>query len=222
MNRSEATLRNAWRKLGGAESDRVIDAVIARYSEVERRYHTVDHVAAVLDHVDRLLSDDRAVDGGQIDADVVRAGALFHDVVYDPRSSSNEQDSARLAVEAVRSLGWDATRQTQLDAIILATATHAAESAESAVLLDADLAILGAPPLTYWRYVDAVRAEYSFVDDSGWTEGRSAVVRSLLERPHIFTTAAMRASHEPQARLNLVEELRILRSSIHQSDDFGP
>ena len=213
-------MRTTWRRLGGEASDATVEDVIARYNEPARRYHTVDHVAVVLHRIEDLLAGGNGGIAAPVDADVVRAGGLFHDVVYDPRSATNEADSATLAVEAMQGLGWGAARAGLLRDVIVATATHSADSPESAVLLDADLAILGSPPQDYRRYVEAVRAEYSFVDDAGWVTGRSAVLQSLLVRPHIFATPAMRTTHEAQARCNLADESALLRTGVHQGDDL--
>ena len=110
---------------------------------------------------------------------MVRAAALFHDAIYDPRSPTNEADSAPLAAGALaparlgRRSAWHAVA-----ALIEATAGHdtavARGDAEAAVLFDADLAILGSSPAEYQAYVTGVRAEYAHVDDAGWRTGRAS------------------------------------------------
>jgi predicted metal-dependent HD superfamily phosphohydrolase len=74
------------------------------------------------------------------------------------------------------------------------------------VLVDADLSILGAPAEVYDRYAAAVRAEYAHVPADAWRAGRSAVLRSFLDRPAIFHTAAGRGRWEEAARANLGRE----------------
>src|SRR6478735_12412048 len=74
----EAALRRCWHGLGG-DDGAVLDDLLARHREPHRRYHTAVHVMWVLRHVDELLTE-------EIDAPAVRAAALFHDAVYDPRS----------------------------------------------------------------------------------------------------------------------------------------
>ena len=76
----------------------VVRDLLARWSEPQRRYHTVAHLTAVLDHVDALA-------GRAEDADAVRLGAWFHDAVYRPDRSENEERSAQLAVRALREAG---------------------------------------------------------------------------------------------------------------------
>lgn len=160
------------------------------------------------------------------DLDAILVAALFHDAVYDPTSRTNEADSARLASRAVLDLsGWTDDRRSLVEQLILATADHNvtaepfdAESAlgqelvlSKAILLDADLAVLGADPAAYDAYRRGVRDEYSHLGDSEWQIGRRSVLRSLLERPRLYSTETMRVEREARARANLTAELADLR-----------
>ena len=160
-----------------------LDRLLARHREPHRRYHTVTHVAAALDTAEDLLAQ---VDGA--DGAAVRLALCFHDAIYDPQAAAG--------------------------AAIMATADHRLppdRSPTTAVVLDADLAILAAEPARYEAYVIGVRAEYAHVDDEGWRTGRAAVLAAFLDRPVIFVTAPMRAS-EHRARANLAAELSRLRA----------
>jgi predicted metal-dependent HD superfamily phosphohydrolase len=79
--------------------------------------------------------------------------------------------------------------------------------ADAAILMDADLAVLGDEPAVYQAYVNGVRAEYAHVSDHEWRLGRSAVLRSLLARDPLFLTTAMRDERERRARANITAEL---------------
>ncbi len=237
MSSPDAALRRCWQSLGGAAHSETIGRVLTHHHEPHRHYHTAVHVMWVLRHVDDLL----AVAPAPVDGDVVRAAALFHDVIYDPRSSTNEADSARFAVDALRPLGWASARLARVAGLIEATATHAtathptaghddarhdaaghdAAGLDAAVLIDADLAILGSPPAEYHDYVVAVRAEYGHVDAGAWRSGRASVLRSFLDRPVIYTTPAMRSAREARARANLTAELADLGSTAPRSAGAG-
>ena len=207
MTSPEQALRSAWVALGGSADDTTIALLLARHAEPHRRYHTATHVMRVLDHVEEILGHEQSTDA---DAAAIRAAALFHDVVYDPRSSTNERESAEIAIDALWRVGWPESRLALVHHLIEGTAGHTAAGFEADVLLDADLAILGADPALYAEYVDGVRFEYEFVDDQAWRVGRAAVVRSFLDRDHIFSTTAMFAAREAQARVNLSAELDAL------------
>ncbi len=209
MTAPEVELGRVWRRLVGVNTgragDAALDELLARHRQPHRRYHTATHVMWVLRHIDDL-----AADSTPVDLDAVRAAALFHDAVYDPRSPTNEHDSAVLARRVLADCGWEAARVERVAALIELTAGHdpAGDTDLGAdILLDADLAILGAEPADYRAYVTGVRVEYAHVDDDGWRTGRAAVLRSFLDRPAIYRTASMQAARERRARANLSAEL---------------
>ena len=97
-------------------------------------------------------------------------------------------------------------------AILLAgTAAHAApDGADTAVLLDADLAVLGAEPAAYQAYVNGVRAEYAHVAPAAWRVGRGQVLRDLLAHQPLYATAPARRRWASRAAANMTAELATL------------
>ncbi|MGZ7283798.1 HD domain-containing protein, partial [Streptococcus pyogenes] len=74
--------------------------------------------------------------------------------------------------------------------MIWATA-HAASSApptlrDTQVLLDADLAILGASEERYKRYAADIRKEYAWVPEADYRKGRAAVLERFLAAPRLY------------------------------------
>lgn len=215
MTQPEIEIRRAWRHLVGGDHDRLVDALLLRYSEPHRYYHTATHIMMVVRHVH-----DIGAMVGQHPTHELVAAALYHDAIYQPRSDDNEARSAALAVRDLTDTGWGEERCAPVEAMIMATAGHT-DSAQSSVghgtmsqtsiLLDADMAILGSEPLAYQAYANRVRAEYFFVDDTQWRTGRSRVLQSFLERPRIFATDYMRDELEHRARANIGAELATLR-----------
>ena len=181
----------------------VVTQTLGRYGEAHRRYHDTAHVLLV---ASRCLALCRMIPS--VDRDAVLWAAVFHDAIYDPRSSTNEADSAALATEELRSVGVDAAVVDEVGRLILLTAGHEVAEGDhnGAVLVDSDLAVLGGTPEEYARYVDGVRREYSFVPDDAWRVGRSRVLTNLLALPRLFTTDAMKL-REINARSNLRAEL---------------
>lgn len=181
------------------------DSLLARWQEPQRHYHTVAHLAAVLDGVDRLA---RYAD----DADVVRLAAWFHDAVYRPERSENEERSARLAERALAEAGVPEGATAEVARLVRLTESHdpADDDRNGQVLCDADLAILAAPPEAYAAYAAAVRQEYAFVPNDAFRQGRSDVLRQLLGLPRLFRTPLGAAEWEDMARFNLRAELDLL------------
>jgi len=180
-----------------------LEDVAARYDEPHRRYHDRRHLERVLADVERILV---AVEVA--DPVAVRLAALFHDAIYDPRSATNEADSAVLAGQVLAGREPPA-RVADVQRLVLATQAHEASAPDEAVLLDADLAILGAEPARYTAYAHDVRLEFGHLPDDAWLSGRRAVLRALLALPRLFGTPPMRPL-EDRARDNLAGELASL------------
>lgn len=208
-NVDSPALRERWHShLAGigsaAERDAVFDDLESRYAEPHRAYHNLNHIGQVLDVVGFL---DRFV----VDLRAVRLAAWFHDVIYDPRARDNEARSAAYAGETLKGLRYSPT--APVEAMILATRTHDHTRADldTLVLLDADLAILGASPEVYEDYAAAVRKEYFWVPEARFYSGRSEVLERLLARKILFGLPEMRERFEAQARMNMEAELASLR-----------
>jgi predicted metal-dependent HD superfamily phosphohydrolase len=198
-------LTDRWDDLAGPETARLGADLIARYGEPHRRYHTGEHLTAVLDLVDEL-----AVHAD--DADAVRLAAWFHDAVYDPERGDNEERSARLAERMLTDTDLDAEIVREVARLVRLTLTHApaADDRNGEVLCDADLAVLAADPSGYAAYAAAVREEYRFVPDDVFARGRADVLRALIERPALFRTRPAHDRFEERARRNIVAELTLL------------
>ncbi len=215
MGEDERVVRDVWRQLDGDLA--TIDELLTRYGQAHRRYHTMAHIAWVLRSIDDLLADVEAATPGRPDLAssrrTLQMAAIFHDAIYDPHVGDNEQRSADLARAACLRLEWTATEAGEVQRLIMATAHHRCDQGDSAaaVLLDADLAVLGADPGVYAAYVSGVRFEYAHVDEVGWRRGRAAVLAGLLERDHIYATTLMRDRAEQQARRNIGAELAALQ-----------
>lgn len=200
----------------------MLGELLQAYADPGRGYHDQEHLREVLERVDELA----AADPRPLDLDVIRLAAFFHDAVYrtgppEPDGAdarpSNEEASARWAE---RALGHEPQLAARVAGLVRATTTHEAPSddAEAAVLLDADLAILAAPPERYARYVAGVRREYAWVAVPDFRAGRARVLRDLASRERIFRTAYARARWEGPARANLAAELDDLETPKNDRD----
>ena len=197
---------DAWTMLAGDSPTSRTEwaAVVAAWSEPHRRYHDLAHLAAVLGLVDRLP--------GATDPDAVRLAAWYHDIAYEPERTDNEEVSAERARAGLRGLVPDA-RVAEVVRLVLLTAGHdpAPDDANGAVLCDADLAVLAAPPDAYAAYASAVREEYGHLPDAEFAAGRIAVLEHLLALPALFRTPSAQQWTAP-ARANLAAELSLLRA----------
>ena len=177
-----------------------------RYNENGRFYHNLTHIEQMLDVVDSLSALVR-------DETAVQLAVWFHDIIYDPRANDNEAQSAAYAANVLHQ--WQYPQIEKVEWLILATKGDGTPmyDPDFAVLLDADLAVLGASPAKYDRYANAIRQEYAFVPDEAYRNGRSAVLRQFLDRPRIYQTEKMFAERETAVSPNLIRELNSLKNN---------
>lgn len=199
-----------WTALGAVTDPAPIARdLLARWSEPQRHYHTLAHLEACLAGLDthRALAAAPAA---------VETALWFHDAIYDPRGPDNEARSAALAAGVLRSARVADATLAQVERLILATQTHEPNDADpdTALLLDLDLAILGAAPAAYQAYAAAIRREYAWVPEADYRRKRAAVLARFLQRPRLYRTALFFARHEAAARANLAAEISALETTF--------
>jgi predicted metal-dependent HD superfamily phosphohydrolase len=179
----------------------VFDELVTRYSEPARHYHTLEHLAEMFRVAGRLSPDVRNFTDVQL-------AIWFHDAIYDPTRSDNEAMSAELAETQLDLLRVPDAQRDRVTDLILAT-QHETEptTPDAQVLLDADLAILGAAGARYDRYAHDIRREYAHVPEEDYRRGRTAVLRKFLARKTIYHTSRMLAAGEATARANIEREI---------------
>jgi predicted metal-dependent HD superfamily phosphohydrolase len=178
--------------------------LIAAYTESHRHYHN-------LRHLEECLTEFDAVRGLAKHPALVEVALWFHDAVYDPRSATNEEDSLQLAAECLAIAGVQPGAIETVRQLILSTKTHEPTSADAALVIDVDLAILGQPSGRFWEYEQAIKAEYRWVPAATFAEKRAEILARFLQRPAIYHTAPLRLKYEAAARANLQAAIAHLR-----------
>lgn len=170
-------------------------ALFNAYAQGHRVYHNFQHIIASLEHFDQVR-------GQLTDPLAVELALWFHDVIYQPTSSHNEENSADYAVNCLRQLNVPVAMQTRVRELILLT-RHPAEpqNNDEALLLDIDLAILGAQRSLYAAYESWIRKEYRFIPGFLFRPARRKLLKQLLAG-RIYHSAHF-ASREASARDNL-------------------
>ena len=202
-------LVDAWATLLSRHTDNpavasVGRALVASWEEPHRRYHSVEHLRGILEHVEELA---QFAD----DPDAVRLAAWYHDAVY-AGLPDDEERSARRAEQDLSRLELQPQLVDEVARLIRLTVTHdpAPGDHNGEVLSDADLAALAVPRESYVRNTAAIRAEYGHVPDDAFRRGRVQVLVALLGGPGVFRTDYARREWEPSAQGNLRAELAAL------------
>mmetsp|Transcript_3063 Transcript_3063/g.7108 ORF Transcript_3063/g.7108 Transcript_3063/m.7108 type:complete len:339 (-) Transcript_3063:63-1079(-) len=221
-----------WRKLmledlgvGATIASRWWKTIEKRYCEPWRVYHTLEHLRYLFELLDeqlKLLQDARARLDVRRDRKWIECAIFFHDVVYDPARSDNEELSARMwldfACEAaerrdhldVNNLQFGASRdgavEQRVALWIRQTAGHSHKpflkndkgdfiDAAGSFFLDLDLGILASSPARYKRYTAEVTEEYGSVySEAAFSLGRLWFLDGMLGGPDCSSEARTTAT----------------------------
>jgi predicted metal-dependent HD superfamily phosphohydrolase len=215
-----ADLQTRWRALGAALGrhsgdparawEREGQRLLRSWSRWPRAYHDTTHLSACLRHL-------QAVQDHDPDAlhhcEAVALALWYHDAIYWPWSTRNEQRSADWAAQFLLSQGLGKTLAQTVHQHILDTRHQPGPLAGDAQwVVDIDLAILGQSDAAYRLFERNVRREYFFVRWPRYVAGRSAVLQGFLNRPRIYGTGWFHDRYEAQARSNLGQALHALQS----------
>ncbi len=143
---------------------------------------------------------------------VVELAIWFHDAVYDPHASDNEERSADLARQCLAEAGQGELFQELVAQLVLATKHHDRSSHPDAPLLvDVDLSIFGQPPERFWLYESQIRMEYEWVPNLLYRFRRAKILARFLARKRIYSLEHFFRKYEEQARANLAASVKTLR-----------
>jgi len=199
--------RQLWRETNArSEPAGWFDQLIAAWTEPQRHYHNLTHLAecfAEFDPVRTLAAHPAAVE----------FALWFHDAVYDPKASDNEERSAALAIQCLSEAGLPRDFSNGVVQLILATKHHEAGAHPDApLLIDVDLSILGQPEPRFREYEEQIRREYAWVPDFVFAGKRAKILERFVARDRVYHTDWFNLKFEAQARANLQWSIQKLRS----------
>lgn len=174
----------------------VFEALVDRYSEPHRAFHTLQHIGECLGYLKMVRT-----------APPAAALALwFHDAIFDPQRSDNEERSAAWAKTVLGNTALAA----QVEKMILAT-KHGAATIDvfERMVADCDLAILAASEPRYSEHEAQLRREAFWLDDAAYRQERFKLLRSYSDRVYIFGSPELRP-FEIKARKNLERSINAL------------
>jgi len=185
-----------------SEALKLSKKIAEEYQTENRSYHNFEHIENLLSFLKERESEIRDLNG-------VKLAAWLHDVVYDTMANDNEEKSAQYAQNYLEQLGIPEETIAHVVALIRATVKHEAieNDSDSAIFLDADLAILGSSEENYDKYAAKIRKEYEWVSDEPYRAGRIKVLKKILQRPQIYFTERAGKELEQQAKVNIEREI---------------
>ena len=144
--------------------------------------------------------------------------AWFHDAIYNSMSKSNEERSADWAAEFISSCGATQDAVDRIRLHVLATRHDALpDDADSRMVIEIDLSILGADPGRYDEFERDVRREYRWVPRFIYAPKRAAILQSFSNRPRIYHYEPTFERFEKEARMNIARAIRTLSGGSSDS-----
>lgn len=177
-----------------------INDIVKHYAEPHRFYHNQNHISKMMESVTKHPNGNKP---HQI------LETIFHDVIYNPKSNTNEEDSLDFMKTWLNKLYTNPQHiwpDSNWNEGILATKTHKSNNKDIQVLIDADLEILSEPWETYEIYAQAIREEYNHVTDEEFFQGRTHFLKKLLEQ-NIYLTQTYKQK-ETIAKQNILREIK--------------
>jgi predicted metal-dependent HD superfamily phosphohydrolase len=175
-----------------------------QYSNFERHYHNLTH----LENMYKCLV---SVKDKIQHWDCIILALAYHDILYDVRKNTNEEDSAHFALSQLKTLVLPEYKLQRISNLILATKHHAYnEDSDTNYFIDADLSILGSSESAYKMYAENIRKEYVVYPDELYNAGRRKVLEGFLNKAKIYFTTEFHSLYNNQARMNIQNEIKSL------------
>ncbi len=179
------------------------------WKEIEDKYKQPWRFYHNLSHLDNILKEFELVKPAIQEVDVLLFTIFYHDIVYNPLHSNNEQKSARLFRKRIAPTHF--SNIAKVMTLIKASKTHQMSTDfDTNLFLDLDLLILGSKRNAYSHYCENIRKEYRMFPDFIYRPRRKKLLLRYLSLDSIYKTPYFIERYEKQARKNLKYSIREL------------
>lgn len=198
---AEKLLSSYWKKVDPSTKGQEYfeKVILEKYAELHRHYHDYYHLVELfkkLEEASSIPSLSKQVKAGE---KALILQTFFHDLIYDPKKSDNEEASSKMFEEYYKK---EDTLRDQVISGILATKSHSLPTKYEIndLFLDLDLSILGASSEQFKIYEENIRKEYSFVPEDVYLSARGKIMKNLNIS---YKNQALEDLWGPQRELNL-------------------
>lgn len=175
------------------------------YEQKHRHYHNLTHIHHCLGELETYIK----ANGLTLKRELEYA-IWFHDAIYNPFSTENEENSAKLFFDYSKSYDFSCNVELVCDLILGTKRQHVMDPAfemEHRLMNDIDCLILAEPDYAkYLQYVTNVQKEYSHLSSEKFMRGRKQFLLKMLEQEKVFHSPAYQARNEI-AKKNMSREL---------------
>jgi predicted metal-dependent HD superfamily phosphohydrolase len=201
-----------WLGLSNLNNDQnLFQSICSHYTEPTRQYHTLQHLGECLDLFESVI--DFATHPAEVEM-----ALWFHDAIYNTASQDNEAQSAQWARAELSKAGALPEKIDRIHALIMSTChTSLPITIDECLLVDIDLAILGASTERFTEYEQQIRAEYSFFPEPIFNQKRQEILQGFLDRTTIYSTKYFQSKLEAKARANIKQSIDFYQMSPKNS-----
>lgn len=191
-----------------------IGRVLDSWNMRGRTYHNARYLGRVLENLGTL--EDAAVDPDALRVAFAYRGALeevgWEDSGLEPVPASVP---ATGSLKGLLDLGVPQERTDRVADLVRQLSTHIPDDddLDARLIIDADMAVLAAPPQHYRAFVDGLRRESPHMDSVFFLHHRRKAIQRVLARRHIFFSPLGRKWDE-SARENLEAELESIEEQL--------
>lgn len=151
-----------------------VNTLLSMWNESHRHYHNLNHLNDLINQINENKSK-----YSEKEYEKLMITALFHDIVYDPTSSTNEEDSANFLMECVS----DKSNKDILEVkqMILDTKTHNSTTSLSESFNNYDMSIVERDFDQLLEWENGISQEYSKYDRDIYKSGRVKFLESVMD-----------------------------------------
>lgn len=151
-----------------------INTLLSMWNESHRHYHNLNHLNDLIDQINENKSK-----YSNKEYEKLMLAAIFHDCVYDPMSSTNEEDSANFLMECA----VDKSNSDILDVkqMILDTKTHNSTTNLSELFNKFDMSIVERDFDQLLEWENGISEEFSVFPKEQYKEGRIKFLKSVMD-----------------------------------------
>ncbi len=175
---------------------RVFEELSSCYSEQNRHYHTDAHIVHCLTKLDEANRVETV-------APHIEMAIWCHDVIYNAGDPENEKKSALWFRN--HALGhFSESDINQIEELITITEhRETPENVNEQLMVDIDLSSFGMPTDQFEQDGERIRKEFTELTDDQFIESQMIFLKSLLDRPSLFSTPFFFQNYEAIARENI-------------------
>jgi len=189
--------------------DKIFKEIQALYFQNENFHHHRLHIVSCLNDFYEIRNNCK-------NPDALERAIIFHDIVYVPWATDNEEKSAELAGQYLKKLWYDDSFISQVKNLILMTKhDKQPQTMDEKIIIDIDLAIFGKDKKFYDRYISNIREEYKrniqWLTNEKFNQWRLAFLEDFSNRENIYNTDYFQNKYWNNAKENLKYEKQNLK-----------